>query len=67
MRKLASDPAYVSIGSKKRKIDSAKPGSRIDLVDSDDEEQITRLKGGWFKLIHAYIFLNLFAINFAPL
>jgi len=43
MRKLAQDPAYISMN---RNGKNRKTGSRIEGVDSGDEnEQITRMKG----------------------
>ena len=43
MRKMAEDPSYVSMSKKKKQ--KPKIGSRIEAIDSDEEEQITRLKG----------------------
>ena len=52
MRKLAQDPAYISMNrnGKNRNHQNRKTGSRIEGVDSGDEnEQITRMKGLKFK------------------
>ena len=49
MRKLAEDPSYVSMSKNKKKL-KPKIGSRIETIDSDEEdEQITRLKGTIFR------------------
>ena len=45
MRKLAQDPSYISM-NRNGKSRNRKTGSRIEGVDSGDEdEQITRMKG----------------------
>ena len=47
MRKLAQDPAYIAMNRNgKNRNQNRKTGSRIEGVDSGDEnEQITRMKG----------------------